>query len=105
MAVKSYAASDLVQRMVDLYTDTVRYHSSHWQVLGGVNGTTHRGHGSLSSDTWVNVPDDTIFITNMYDEVMKDLLLMNHSRPALSTSLRAVTVSAFISAAQTQFNA
>ena len=101
MAVKNYAASDLVQRMTDLYAGLVRYHSSHWQVLGG--GVLHRGFGTLTQDQWVNVPDDTIFITNVYNEVMGDLLKMEHSRPALSASLLAVSVSAFNSAAQTSF--
>lgn len=102
MAVKSYAASDLVQRMTDLYANTIRYHSSHWQVLGGAH---HRSNGSLTSDQWTNVPNDTIFITNIYYEIVGDFLLMEHCRPDLSASLKAITVSAFITAAQTQFAA
>lgn len=101
MAVKNYDQNALVQRMVDLYVDTIRYHGGHWQALNG-----HYNHyGSSGTNPWVTVADDTLFITHLYNELRNDLLAMEIKHPALAASIATISLSSFISAAQTQFTA
>jgi hypothetical protein len=101
MAVKTYDTTALVQRMTDVYVDTVRYHNSHWQVLGASIDSFGTQTGAPAA-TWANVPDDTIFITNMYRFLLNRLI--SHERNAtMLTALQGLTAAAFITAAQSQF--
>lgn len=101
MAVKTYDTTALVQRMTDLYVDTVRYHNSHWQVLGGSKDSYGTQTGAPAA-AWANVPDDTIFITNMFQQLLGGLIRLEQNSTML-TALQGLTASAFITAAQTQF--
>lgn len=100
MALKNYDTNALVQRMVDVYVDTIRYHNAHWQELNG----HHKSYGTLgAADAWINVPNDTIFITNIYQEILHQLLRLEVGNTVMINALLSVPVASFISAAQTQF--